>query len=298
MEKRVLISEHVRKLLTTISPLLNTKITFFVKFHKWLDLKNPITLNEKIQRLKLYEYNNNKLVRECADKYLVRNYVSACGLDDILNELIEVYESPCDIKWDNLPNQFAIKLNVGCGFNHIVTDFSKEQTNKLEEEISKWIKESRTQWKSYSELQYKEIKPYILIERYIGNVTSGELPNDYKVYCFNGKPRYTMVCTGRGDEKQLKYYFFDEKWKLARINKDSMEAPQDFAMDQPKCFQQMIDAAHRLSKPFPFVRVDFYINQNKLLFGEMTFTPSGGMDTDRLPKTDILMGNMLQLPTK
>ena len=40
----------------------------------------------------------------------------------------------------------------------------------------------------------------------------------------------------------------------------------------------------------------FYIYEGKVIFGEMTFTPSGGFDTGRLPETDILMGNLLKLP--
>lgn len=290
------IAEMFRKTLTIISPVLNTKVTYRFKFHKRLKLDNPETLNEKIQWLKFNTYYNNPLVKQCADKYAVREYVEKCGLSNLLNELIYVYSSPEEIKWDQLPNDFALKLNVGCGFNHIVSNYEKENCCDLQQEIKKWIRASKTQWQSYSELQYKDVHPYILIEKYLGNPEESSIPEDYKVYCFNGVPQYIMVCLNRDTPENTKYLFFDKEWKLARINKDSINAPSDFTIKKPLCFDELIESSKILSDPFPFVRVDYYILNNQLIFGELTFTPSGGMDTDRLPETDRLMGSLLKLP--
>lgn len=120
-------------------------------------------------------------------------------------------------------------------------------------------------------------------------------PKDYKVYCFNGEPKYIMVCEGREQEGHPKFYFFNEKWELARINRDSLNAPPNFTIDKPKCFEKLIDCAKKLSEPFPFVRVDFYVVDSKLYFGELTFTPAGGLDTNRLHETDVMMGSLLRL---
>ena len=120
-------------------------------------------------------------------------------------------------------------------------------------------------------------------------------PKDYKVYCFNGCPKYIMVCVGRENQGHPKFYFFDENWVLARINRDSKSAPPDFSLPKPKCFDKLIDCAKKLSKPFPFVRADFYIVNDKVYFGELTFTPSGGLDSNRLKETDLLMGSMVNL---
>ena len=122
-------------------------------------------------------------------------------------------------------------------------------------------------------------------------------PEDYKVYCFNGKPKYILVCVGREKGGHPKFYFFDENWNLARINRDSINAPQDFSMERPKCLDKLLACAEKLSAPFPFVRADFYIVKDRVYFGELTFTPSGGLDSNRLPETDLMMGNMLELPS-
>lgn len=120
-------------------------------------------------------------------------------------------------------------------------------------------------------------------------------PEDYKVYCFHGTPKYIMVCVGREKGGHPKFYFFDHEWKLARINRDSINAPDGFSIEKPACFDKLMDSARKLSKPFPFVRADFYIVDNDVYFGELTFTPAGGIDGNRLPETDIMMGNLIDL---
>ena len=47
-----------------------------------------------------------------------------------------------------------------------------------------------------------------------------------------------------------------------------------------KMIDQAFDLAEKLSKNFPFVRVDLYIIGEKIYFGELTFTPAAGLDSD------------------
>lgn len=118
-------------------------------------------------------------------------------------------------------------------------------------------------------------------------------PEDYKVYCFNGVPKYILVCVGRENDGHPKFYFFDAAWNLARINKDSIAAPENFSLPRPGCLDKLLDCAARLAKPFPFVRADFYVVNDRVYFGELTFTPSGGLDGNRLPETDRMMGDLV-----
>lgn len=122
---------YYRRGLTYISPKLNTAVVYKFRFGRKLDLNNPITLNEKILWLKFHTYKNNLLVKQCADKYCVREYVEQAGCGDILTDLIGVYKTPQEIEWDKLPNRFAIKLNIGCGYNYFVTNKSDQIKEKL-----------------------------------------------------------------------------------------------------------------------------------------------------------------------
>lgn len=63
------------------------------------NLKNPKTLNEKLQWLKLNTYYRNPFVCQCSDKYAVREFVKSKGCDEILNKLYAVYDDPRQINW-------------------------------------------------------------------------------------------------------------------------------------------------------------------------------------------------------
>lgn len=293
----MLLSSAFRRILTRISPTLNTKICYLVKFKRRINLISPKTLNEKISWLKLNTYNGNLLVKQCADKLRVRDYIEESGLGELLNPIYGVYTNVDDIEWEKLPEAFALKLNVGCDRNIIVPDKAMLDIEQTKETMREWLKDN-TYWVEYSELQYKGVEPCILIEKYLGDKETGALPIDYKFYCFNGIPEYVMFCVGREHEGHPKFYFFDRNWELARINRDSKAAPEGFTIKKPDCIDRLFEAAAILSKPFPFVRADFYIVDNKPIFGELTFTPTAGMDTNRLPETDIMMGKMLKLPNE
>ena len=117
-----------------------------------------------------------------------------------------------------------------------------------------------------------------------------------KFYCFNGKAEYVLCCYGRGENERPSFYFFNRQWELQRLNKQGLEAPEGFTLPKPDGIDQLFDYAETLSKPFPFVRADFYLENGKPYFGELTFTPSGGFDNGRLPSTDLLFGQMITLP--
>ena len=86
-----------------------------MKFKKRLDLDEPVTLNEKILWLRFNTYKDNEKIKQCADKYRVRQYLINKGFGDILPNLIGVYSDPKKIQRDILPKSFAIKLNSGSG---------------------------------------------------------------------------------------------------------------------------------------------------------------------------------------
>lgn len=284
-----------RTILTRISPKLNTRVVYFFKFKKPIHLKNPRTLDEKIQYLKFNDYYNNTLVRDCADKFRVREFVASCGAPEILNTLYGAYDSIDEIPWDTLPNSFVIKWNFGCGQNLIVRDKTKLDLEDAKRKLKAWYNTRDTFYLPYSEMQYRGIKPKLICEKFI-EAESGELPVDYKFYCFNGHAHCVLVCVGRDSSGHgAKYYFFDRNWNLLRYNKTGKEAPSDFSVPKPKGIEKLFSYADLLSKDFPFVRADFYLEHGKPLFGELTFTPCGGFDVNRLPETQLLFGSMVKL---
>ena len=66
-------------------------------------------------------------------------------------------------------------------------------------------------------------------------------------------------------------------------------------MPKPDGMDEMFDLAAKLSKGYPFVRVDLYNINGKIYFGELTFFPASGLDPNRLPETDLYFGNKIDL---
>ena len=291
---RTWLVKSVFKLLTRISPKLNTQIWYHHRLGKWLNLKHPKTSNEKILWLKLNTYYKNPLVTQCADKYAVREYVKEKGCEDILNELYGYWTNPEDIDFDKLPDKFVLKNNYFYHMNLVVTDKSQLDIFATRKLLREWMRSN--EHLVYSEMQYAAIQKKIIAEKFI-ETNDGASPADYKIYCCNGRPLYVMVCIGREQDIKPKFYYFDIKGNLQReLTRDGLNAPKDFKYDIPAGWDKMIAYAEKLSAPFPFVRADFYLEKGRVIFGELTFTPAAGLDADKLPYTDRLLGEHITIP--
>lgn len=283
--------------LTRISPVLNTRVHFYRKFGRKLDIVTPHTLNEKILKLKFE--GNNPLVKKCADKYTVREYVAEVGCAELLVPLIDVYDSVDEIRWEELPDKFAMKWNFGCGYNIICSNKAEFNEREMLRKMKMWERK-KNYYLLYSEMQYKDVDKKIIVEKYLDNGTS-KLPEDYKFYCMNGVCRTVMVCKEREIGRRAKYFWLDRQWKLLPYSKEAIENPEE-DIPKPACLEKAIEYAEKLAKNFKFVRVDLYIIGDNVFFGELTFTPAGGMDVDLLLKppgstktVDEILGAYLQI---
>ena len=280
----------IRTGLTMISPELNTRVNYWLVHRRWLNLKTPKTFEEKVLWLKLKDYIHNPLIIKCADKYLVREYVEEKGCGATLNELLGAYDSADEIPWDELPERFVLKWNFGCGLNLIVRDKSKLDIAATTQKLNRWG-ESKY-WLPFSEMQYKYAPKKLICEKFLEDKEGGKSLSDFKVYCFHGKPEAIMVMNDRGEE--LKREFFDTEWTRLP-NPEGKPAPK-VETPRPDCLEEMLEASRKLAEPFPFVRVDFYIVNGKLIFGELTFTPAGGIYFAKTTVHGKDMGDFLHIP--
>lgn len=268
------IKTTIRNAITIVSPKLSSKLLYRRYFHRKLNLKNPKSFNEKVCWLKLNSYSNNDTVKICADKYRVRQYIEEKGMGNLLIPLIGVVDNSKELIWDELPDQFALKLNVGCGCNIICTDKSKLRYEDVRAQMDEWQQEKY--YLRSGEYQYKDIPQKFIIEKCLP-IHNGKLPPDYKFYCSNGKCEVIMLCTDREIGKGANFYYFDPKWNLFKNPNIDYE---NVNIEKPKMLSEAIKYAEQLSKGFPVVRVDLFLENNNIYFGELTFTPAAGMDTD------------------
>ncbi|GAE89937.1 glycosyltransferase [Acetivibrio straminisolvens JCM 21531] len=277
-------------ILYRINPSLNLKLLFLIKCHYRLNLQHPVTYNEKLQWIKLYE--RNPIMPKCADKYTVRQYVESRGCGNILNELIWQGFNPEDIPFDSLPKRCVIKVTHGSTFNIICKDITTLNRAKTISMLKRWLKVKFLP--CYGEWFYGIERPRIIVEKYLQNSADDDRLDDYKVYCFNGIPRYISVDSGRNTRKHYKN-IYNTKWELQKDYRMAYPC-NNIEQPAPKCLEEMLKYAEILSADFYHARVDFYVVDDKPVFGEITFTNSAGFGKVLPYEFEKAMGDYLKLP--
>lgn len=253
-----------------------------------LDLKHPKTFNEKIQWMKLCD--RNPLYSKLADKFEVREFVAETIGSSYLNKLIGVFESPVEIDWSSLPKKFALKTTHGCAWNIICEDKEKLDIDNTIAKLKDWL--SQNYYNGWREWQYKNIVPRIIIEEYLEGDPELDLV-DYRVFCTNGEPQIIQVELNTHTHHTRG--FFDRNWNNLRF---SYNYPQiNIEMPRPELLSEMLFLSSRLSANLKFCRVDFFINQDKLIFGEMTFTPVAGFAHFEPRSFDLILGKLIPIIT-
>ena len=260
---------------------------FGIKYH-WMHIDKPRTFSEKLQWLKTH--GDIELKTQLADKYDVRDFVKKRIGDAHLVELLPLNKNGDhsitdinDLDWDLLPNQFALKLTKGSGFNIICGDKSKLSRSKVLMQLDKWL--AVNNYYLSREPQYKGENKIVAEKLLKYNIT------DYKFFCFDGIPTFVELYIDRlGNHRKV---FYDMNWKKAGFTTagDSM----DGEAEMPEVFPEMVEIARKLSKGFPFVRVDLYENEGKVYFGEMTFHPAGGYTPITPREWEYKLGNMIKI---
>lgn len=233
------------------------------------DLKNPKTFNEKLNWRKLYDHKT--IFKIFADKIAVRKYVEDKIGNEILIKTLQIVNEPELINYTNLPQSFIIKASHGSGWNKIITN--KDIMNK--KEINDYFKHIlKLDYYNFGrEWCYKNLTPRLIVEELLID-KDGNLPLDYKFFCFNGVARFLQVDFGR---------FNNHTRNLYDPNLNIFKCQYHFPayagrVNPPKNFDQLKTVASRLSKGLDFIRVDLYSINNNVYFGELTCYPGNGYE--------------------
>lgn len=265
------------------------KLRYYGEMGKRLDLENPTTFNEKLQWLKLH--NRNPEYTRLVDKYQVRQYIADTIGPEYLIPMLGVWDDPDEIDFDKLPDQFVLKCNHNSGLGMcICKDKSSLDFDKVRRDLRRGLKQDY--YKIGREWPYKDVPRKIICEQYMDD-GSGEL-KDYKVLTFNGEPKLIELHQGRFS-KQHTQDFYDSNWELTNISQAG-EPCGASPSPKPDCFEKMIALTRIVGKKMSHVRVDWYIIQNHLYFGEITFFDASGFDPFDDPSDDCLLGSWITLP--
>lgn len=286
---RIVMLEQISRLIPDKSYL---KMVYYLRTGQKLDLDYPQTFNEKIQWLKLH--NSSDLCSQAVDKFLVRNIVEERIGNDYLIPLIGTWERSEDIEFDRLPNEFVLKCNHDSGSVIVCRDKSKLDISKVKQRLSKALQKHYF-WVG-REYPYKKVRPRIICEKLMQDNNSPDLV-DYKFFCFNGEPKILFYASERftSSDGITRFDFYDMDFHHLDISREGHPHSTNKPNISMDIFDKMKFICRTLSKDFPFVRVDLYLINNRIYFGELTFHPGGGFVNFVPEKWNSIFGKWINI---
>lgn len=267
-------------------------VAHLYEFHtgKQLDYKKVEAFNEKQNWLKCYFHDSR--MTECADKATAPIYFrNNTGLPEkYIVRNLGLYDSPEEIDFDTLPHEFVLKSNWGSGKQLIIKDKVKADFTRIREIVKGWNRKEANHYYHGFEYGYKNIVPKIICEEFINF--------EYKMefFCFDGDPCYFWtVFNDKTDDVCADFYDAKttDKIKLKHGYPNSNKT-----ITIPEEYQEMFDIACKLSKGFPFVRIDFFKTKDGFKFSEMTFYHWCGFMPFEPDSMDLEFGKHIKLPEK
>jgi len=267
-------------------PNLYVRRAYRRKTGKDLDLANPKDFCEKIQWLKLFY--KSPLLNTLVDKYAVKSYIADRVGSEFCIPTAAVFDKADDIKLSALPNALALKATHASGWNII----EKDKTKLDEREVQSYFKFFlRKNYYTYSkEYAYKNVTPRVICERLLLDDT-GDIPMDYKVFCFAGAVHFIQVDHDRFTNHTRAFY--DRTWNKMDF---SIGYPvSDVLLARPSEFDRMLKVSENLARDLPFVRVDFLLARDRPYINELTLYPGNGMEKFTNEKWDRKLGDLIRI---
>ena len=239
------------------------KMAFLLTQGYRLDLKKPVTFNEKIVYRQLFE--RNPLLPIVVDKYAVRKYVKEKVGEKYLIPLLQVADSFDEIDFTQLPDNYIIKVTHGSGQNIIFKDGKNIRgydRERLKITVDRWLNEKYR----FQQLIWfvQPIKRKIMIEKLLED-DDGKIPKDYKFFVFDGRVEFILVIHDRFSEYTENLY--DRNWQVASF---TFSDPTGLVEEKPVLLDKLICIAEKLATEFTSMRVDLYTFGSEIYFGELT----------------------------
>lgn len=286
--------QFLDSIVTRLSFLFPDKIFLSLRFKfkmgRWIDWANPQTFSEKLQWLKIY--NRNPLYTTMVDKYAVKEHVGRLISDKYIIPTIACWPNPDSIDWNILPDKFVLKTTHGGGGGGVVICKDIKTFDKTSA-----ISKLRNSYKgeiyiNYREWPYKNVKKQVIAEELL-IPEDGDL-KDYKVLCFNGKPRLIEYHSGRFTDSHTQD-FYDTEWNRTDITQGGYGDMAKEPAPKPACLEEMLTLCEVLAKDMPHVRIDWYYCNERLYFGEITFFDGSGLEPFDRVEDELLLGSWIDL---
>lgn len=256
-----------RRLLLHLPPIrifdiLIARVLFFVA-HRRAPVKNNHLINDIFYRIKTDKSIESPLRQICSDKHLAKIFAKGLtGLDLSPKTLLKI-DSYEEFSEENIPDKCVIKPTHLSGCIYFDRQSSPLSSHDLSM-IRDWFRTNMYRDLS-REKNYRYLSPCVICEEIID---SPDNIKDYKVFCYKGIPKFIQVDVGRHSKHKRRMY--DSHWNPLEI---IYNKPLADVEDRPSKLDEILEISGRISSIFEFMRVDFYITDDRVFLGELTSVP-------------------------
>ena len=250
---------------------------------RWPRMANPEYFSDHLYRLKVDGTLKDPLRIFVTDKEYAKYYVdSVVGSQHVIEtygivraksevDQLRLDRLPCIVKPTHLSGRVAV---------HVEPDQVVDR-----ESLKQWL--DLDYYKSSREQNYKGLRPKIIVEEFFSE-DGRTIPDDYKIFCFQGVPKLIQLDSSRfaGHTRSL----YDTDWHRLPMTLQYPGTP--FTHSKPAKLEKMLDLAARLSKPFSFIRVDMYGAGDRVKVGELTNCPGSAVEKIEPASGEITLGRL------
>ena len=280
-----------------------------VRWWRLTQTRKPETFTEKVRYKMLRDHRN--LVVTFADKVAVREYVGTTVGTGYLPAVYATVDDPEQLLTEALPRQFVVKPSHGSGAVVVVSEAADrgarlpgveacwsyihvrpEHADRAQlVAIARYWQEQLYGQGPNREWAYGHVPRRVFVEELLTN-GHGVVPDDYKFFVFHGRCEFIQVDTGRFGRRTQNFY--RRPWTPLPLSGGPPRA--EHPQPAPACLDEMIIVSEKLAASTDFVRVDLYVVDGRVVFGEMTNYPAGGESPFKPQSFDREFGRTWQVP--
>ena len=264
---RIVVTSHYRK-----------------RFGRRPDLASPGAFSERIVALMLSMDGRSEIRGQVTDKDLVKRFVAERLGHEAAPATLAVLESAAAVREFRYPERCAIKATHDSG-SHV---FRRAGEPIDIERIVSWF--GRNYYFELREPSYRFLQPKVIVEELLGR--DGEDLPDFKLFCFHGVPAFIQMDTTRFVDHRRSFY--SPRWH--ELDLQVTYPACTTLVPRPADLDTMLDYAAKLSKGFSFLRVDLYSVDGRLLVGELTNYPDGGIGDFASREAAVRVGSLFDDP--
>jgi hypothetical protein len=238
----------------------------FLEVHKRLPIRPNTLFNDFLFQLKTSSELGSPLRTCITDKEFAKIYVEkklGAGTTPVTLCVLRTLEEAETY----LPDTYPVAIKPTHRSGRIVLVFSDSDYHKAKPPIKDWLNEDY--FLGDLEKNYAKLEKKIIVEKYIDDTFAIE----GSVHCRRGEPRIISLIDRKTKERQS---FNTNKSPLGV----SLGFPlKEFEPHDWGFLNSLLKSSRILSGEFSYIRVDFYTDGERVLFGELTNLPAGGMES-------------------